>query len=1023
MNAKNLNRRLAVMVSAISLQTALLWPLESAAQGSTFTFNNRIPGVLDAPIFGPEPSDPTDCRSGNTPTGLPPGIQSYGGERLLGTNYYAELWVGPLGTPEESFVPATPTTTFQTSPALAGYVVPVTITPPAFAVPGQTIQLQVRVWDNRGGASWAEALPHGKSAIWTVVVPNLTPVPPPTWAMAGLRSFNLCQPAQRTAFTYEGHLSLAGGAVNGFYDFQFSLYDALTGGHQLGPVNARLSVPVVNGVFRVTLDFGALFDGSPRWLEIALRDAAVVPPMRFITLSPRQEVTPSPQATFAPFAGTASLAEGLVAGTVFPSNLVNGAVTPTAIAVGAVTATAIANGAVVSGKIGSSAVGSVNLADNSVTTEKIADGTIGVADIGTGQVVKSLNGLRDHVTLQAGANVTITPSGQTLMIASAGGSSGWNLTGNSGTTPGVNFLGTTDNQPLELKVNASRALRLEPNSSLAPNFIAGSPVNRVGPGVLGSTIGGGGATNVAGTPVPISAHGDIGLWAEGNDYVFLTFSAESSIRLVSAVWDFTGSAVYVEGDGLLVDQTHGVTSWTFSPAIGAKRFTATFVGFDSGDDVKLCLDVRAGSRDAPLGSEYVGTLTLNFSDGTTLTAPFQELAAFAARASFATQSVLAYGNRVDSSYGVIGGGWGNTIQSNSVSSTLGGGYSNLIASNVNDGTIAGGSYNTNKTTYATIGGGTANTILTYAFSATIGGGGRNRIEEGANDTVIAGGYGNAIRTNSSFAAIGGGQLNVIEAASYEAAIGGGIANRIGSDGWQATIAGGRSNKVSLAYGTVGGGWGNQALNYSGTVGGGYQNTASGQDSSVPGGNNNTAAGGYSLAAGRRAKANHNGSLVWADSQDADFASTAINQANFRCGGGVRFTSGSGAANQTVSWAPGAASWSFSSDRNLKDELKPVNGREVLAKVARLPISEWNYQGYAQRHIGPMAQDFHAQFPLSDSETTLNSADLDGVALAAIQGLHQVVKEKEAEITELKHSVAELKALMKAMEEKVNGGGR
>jgi len=45
MNAKNLNRLLAVMVSAISLQTALLWPIESAAQGSTFTFNNRIPGV------------------------------------------------------------------------------------------------------------------------------------------------------------------------------------------------------------------------------------------------------------------------------------------------------------------------------------------------------------------------------------------------------------------------------------------------------------------------------------------------------------------------------------------------------------------------------------------------------------------------------------------------------------------------------------------------------------------------------------------------------------------------------------------------------------------------------------------------------------------------------------------------------------------------------------------------------------------------------------------------------------------
>jgi hypothetical protein len=64
----------------------------------------------------------------------------------------------------------------------------------------------------------------------------------------------------------------------------------------------------------------------------------------------------------------------------------------------------------------------------------------------------------------------------------------------------------------------------------------------------------------------------------------------------------------------------------------------------------------------------------------------------------------------------------------------------------------------------------------------------------------------------------------------------------------------------------------------------------------------------------------------------------------------------------------------------------------------------------------MAQDFHALFPLNDSDTTLNDADLHGVALAAIQGLNQKLNEKDAEIQELKQSVAELKQLVQTLTE-------
>ena len=64
------------------------------------------------------------------------------------------------------------------------------------------------------------------------------------------------------------------------------------------------------------------------------------------------------------------------------------------------------------------------------------------------------------------------------------------------------------------------------------------------------------------------------------------------------------------------------------------------------------------------------------------------------------------------------------------------------------------------------------------------------------------------------------------------------------------------------------------------------NTASGNSSTVPGGQLNTAAGDYSFAAGRRAKANHDGAFVWADSTNADFASTAADQFLIRAAGGV-----------------------------------------------------------------------------------------------------------------------------------------
>ena len=79
-----------------------------------------------------------------------------------------------------------------------------------------------------------------------------------------------------------------------------------------------------------------------------------------------------------------------------------------------------------------------------------------------------------------------------------GSADAWGRTGNAGTTAGVSFLGTIDEEPLEVHVNGERALRIEPGTveglGFAPNIISGASSNSVGDNVLGATIGGGGAT-------------------------------------------------------------------------------------------------------------------------------------------------------------------------------------------------------------------------------------------------------------------------------------------------------------------------------------------------------------------------------------------------------------------------------------------------------------------------------------------------------------------------------------------------
>jgi hypothetical protein len=138
--------------------------------------------------------------------------------------------------------------------------------------------------------------------------------------------------------------------------------------------------------------------------------------------------------------------------------------------------------------------------------------------------------------------------------------------------------------------------------------------------------------------------------------------------------------------------------------------------------------------------------------------------------------------------------------------------------------------------------------------------------------------------------IGGYHINSVTAGVMGATIGGGgyrivipmvstfnMPNRVTDD--YGTVAGGANNRAGDAAGTI------SDRPYA-TIGGGFGNTASGSYSIVPGGSLNTALGDYSFAAGRQAKANHAGSFIWADSTEANFASTSANQFLIRASGGV-----------------------------------------------------------------------------------------------------------------------------------------
>jgi trimeric autotransporter adhesin len=300
--------------------------------------------------------------------------------------------------------------------------------------------------------------------------------------------------ALTSTFTYQGELKASGSPANASFDMEFRLFNAQSGGSQIGSLVSQNAVAVTNGLFNVPLSFGASqFAGERQWLEIRMKPAGSG---SFETLSPRTEITAAPYAW---------AAANALANSVTTTSIVDGAI-------GSADIDTSMQRRVASSCPSGQSIRVVN-ADGSVTCESSSSGPVGPqgpagpagatgATGATGPAGPAgptgLTGATG-ATGAAGAQGPIGNTGATGPAGPAGSADAWGRLGNSGTNSATNFIGTIDAQAFEVRTHNSRSLRIEPSAFLfngvpiTSNHIGGSSVNSVSAGVRGAVIAGGGA--------------------------------------------------------------------------------------------------------------------------------------------------------------------------------------------------------------------------------------------------------------------------------------------------------------------------------------------------------------------------------------------------------------------------------------------------------------------------------------------------------------------------------------------------
>lgn len=804
-----------------------------------------------------------------------------------------------------------------------------------------------------------------------------------------------------TAFNYQGQLNDGVNPAQGLYDFRFAIYDSDSGGSPLvGPVT-NSAVAFSNGLFTVLLDFGDVFDGSARWLEIGVRTNST--PTDFTVLSPRQQLTPTPYARYAPNADVAEVAK------------------------------AVRDGAITESKIAVEAVKSTHLAPGAVTSAGIADGTITDADISASGIsaTKIIGGDLQAQRLNVGQGHTLSGTLATI----AGGNN--NTAAASATLAAI---GGGQNNRVE---STQSTIGGGQNNAIGSGggflTIAGGTDNSIG-NAWSSVIAGGQGNNVLSAANYATIPGGLNNTVEGW-YSFAAGRRAKALHHGSFVWGDSADADFgsTAENQFLIRASGGVGIGTQNPQ--AHLHVAGAAGLVAVRSETLWANAAAGVQIMAPGGRgelffggtsypwWGGPLSLNLvnaADG-----PLTFGHSFGG-SSFERMRITSSGNVG------IGTAWPEAhLQVDqpspggySLSAIFGPNWRGGSAYNTGDQRVAISAWNGNPGLILVrhnVNGYLievdSSGVLSFKHGSDGSGGERMQIQPGGNVGIgtstptaklhVAGTIrANAIAGQTSqpldLYANGLRALRLECATGSPNVIGGYAGNSVAAGVVGATIAGGGfaqgpplplawPNVVNADYGSVLGGRGNSVSGFAGTVAGGERNEAAGSDS---------------FAAGYDAHALHDGSFVWADNGYETFSSTGPNQFLIRAAGGVGINTASPQATLDVNGTMRATTVTITSDRGAKQDFAPVDAREILHRVASVPIQTWAFKSQpGTRHIGPVAQDFHAAFGVGADDKHIATVDADGAALAAIQGLYQIVKEKDTEISELKRRLAALEAAL------------
>lgn len=295
-------------------------------------------------------------------------------------------------------------------------------------------------------------------------------------------------------------------------------------------------------------------------------------------------------------------------------------------------------------------------------------------------------------------------------LTNVGGGTLWQTAGNAGTVPGTHFLGTTDGQALELRVNGQRAFRLEPKTA-SPNIVGGFAGNFVGAGYDGAVVAGGGAntdTNRVkgsyGTVSGGSGNAVDSSWSAVGGGRGNTVQAASGYANIGG-----GSANSIASDGgysvigggqanIVSGEKSAVGGGTFHQITG----DYSFIGGGDHNSARNRGTVAGGARNksdgnyASVGGGYTNTAYGDYS----------VVAGGSLNRALAQNATVGGGNRntADGTYDTVSGGRENMASGNY--STVGGGNNNL-ASGVYSA-VGGGSENEVTKDYSTVGGGSGN---------------------------------------------------------------------------------------------------------------------------------------------------------------------------------------------------------------------------------------------------------------------------------------------------------------------------